>query len=111
VVKRAGSAATAELAAAAAEFSETALQTMALVFRRDQTTLMAAARMPMVVWEAHPLCADRAVTVDSELPVVAWVDMAAVAAVDTPVALVVSIDTGQMFALAAAVAVHTQQVL
>jgi hypothetical protein len=65
--------------------------------------------MRMVVWEAHPLCVDPAVTVDSESPVAAWVATAAVAAVDTPVVPEVSIGTEQMFAPAVAVAVHTLQ--
>ncbi len=75
--------------------------------RRARATPPVAVRMRMVVWEAHPLSVDPAVTVDSELPVAAWVDTAAVAAVDTPVVLVVSIDTEQTFAPAVAVVVHT----
>jgi hypothetical protein len=64
----------------------------------------------MVASEARLLCADRAVTVDSALPVAAWAATAAVEAADIPVALVASTATELTFALVVVAAVHTLQV-
>jgi hypothetical protein len=109
VDKRAGLVVTAASVVAAVEYWAMARRATAIAIPQAQATPWEDVHMQMVVWEAHPLCADRAVTADSELPVAAWVDTAAVAAVDTPAEPAVNIATEQMFAPAVAVAVHTLQ--
>jgi hypothetical protein len=109
VDKPVGLAVTVVSAAAAAAFSETVLQQTELAHLLVRAILLAVARMRMVVSVVPHKRVALVDSVDSELLAVAWVTMAAAAAVATPVVRAVSTGTAQMHVLAAAAADRMQR--